>query len=147
MSSNSNNTDEKSIKKKTKTNKKRNWKEYNESLVRRGEIMFDIDFLSSWPTELRNMNKGKKGAKYLYPNSFIFLLATIHTYLLPYRQMEGFLKVMSENIPRLKNEVPDYTTMWWRIVRIKVELNPKINPNENVTIAVDSTGIKVSNRG
>jgi Transposase DDE domain len=78
--------------------------------------MFDTDFLSNWPTELRNMNKGKKGAKYHYPNSFIFLLATIHVYLLPYRQMEGFLKVMSENIPRLKNQVPDYTTMWWRIV-------------------------------
>lgn len=147
MSSNSNVTDGKTTKKtKTKT-KKRNWKEYNESLVRRGEIMFNTDFLSNWPTELRNMNNGKKGAKYLYPNSFIFLLATIHIYLLPYRQMEGFLKIMSENIPRLKNEIPDYTTMWWRIVRTKVELNPKINPNENVTIAVDSTGIKVSNRG
>lgn len=152
MSSNSKVTDGKSKKKTTKIKKKRNWKEYNESLVRRGEIMFDTDFLSNWPTELRNMNKGKKGAKYRYPNSFIFLLATIHVYLLPYRQMEGFLKVMSENIPRLKNKVPDYTTMWWRIVRTKVDLNPiitTINPNEKevTIIAVDSTGIKVSNRG
>jgi hypothetical protein len=24
--------------------KKRNWKEYNESLVRRGELLFDTDF-------------------------------------------------------------------------------------------------------
>lgn len=40
--------------------------------------------------------------------------------------------------------------MWWRrIVRIKVELNSEVNPEkiDVITIAVDSTGIKVTNRG
>jgi DDE family transposase len=56
---------------------------------------------------------------------------------------------MSAHIHELK-EVPNYTTMWWRrIVRIKVELNSEVNPEkiDVITIAVDSTGIKVTNRG
>jgi hypothetical protein len=128
-----------------------NWSEYNESLVRRGEVMFDTDFLENWRTELKKMNKGKEGAKYRYPNSLILLLATIHVCLLLYRQLERFLKVMSAHIQEL-GEVPDYTTMWWRVVRVKVqELISEVNPEkvEDIitTIAVDSTGIKVTNRG
>ena len=56
---------------KRKKKRKINWSEYNESLVRRGEVMFDIDFLENWRTELKVMNKGKEGAKYLYPSSLI----------------------------------------------------------------------------
>lgn len=131
----------------TKKRRKINWREYNESLVRRGEIIFDTDFLENWRVELKKMNEGKEGAKYRYPNSLISLLATVHVYLLPYRQLEGFLRVMSEHVEKLK-EVPDYTTMWWRVTKEKVELNPEINPgNDVIVIAVDSTGIKVTNRG
>ena len=138
-------------KKNEKRNKRKiNWSEYNESLVRRGEVMFDTDFLANWRAELKIMNKGKEGAKkYLYPNSLILLLATVHVYLLPYRQLEGFLRMMmSIHIEKLQEAVPDYTTMWWRVVKVKVHLNPKINLEKDViTIAVDSTGIKVTNRG
>ena len=133
---------------KRKKRRKINWSEYNESLVRRGEVMFDTDFLDNWRAELKIMNKGKEGAKYLYPNSLISLLATVHVYLLPYRQLEGFLRMMSIHIEKLQEAVPDYTTMWWRVVKVKVHLNPKINLEKDpITIAVDSTGIKVTNRG
>jgi hypothetical protein len=57
---------------------------------------------------------------------------------------------MSEHTPRLKEKVPDYKTMWWRVVKIKVALKPEINRKEKediLTIAVDFTGIKVINRG
>jgi DDE family transposase len=122
-----------------KVKNKRSWKEYNESLIKMGKIVFDIDFLSNWQAELVEMNRKKKGAKYRYPNS---LLATVHVYLLPCRQLEGFLNVMSEHIPRLKEKVPDYTTMWWRVVKIKIALKPEINQKEKegiLTIVVDST--------
>ncbi len=125
--------------------KKRNWKEYNESLVRRGELLFDTDFLSGWSRELRRMNEEKEGARYRYPASLMSMLAAIHVYLLPYRELEGFVRMFSEHVEGLR--VPDYTTMWWRISRVKVELDPGVNPEQDVTIAVDSTGIKVSNRG
>lgn len=124
---------------------KRNWKEYNESLVRRGELLFDTDFLSGWSRELRGMNEEKEGARYRYPSSLMSMLAAIHVYLLPYRELEGFVRMFSEHVEGLK--VPDYTTMWWRISRVKVELDPDVDPKQDVTIAVDSSGIKVSNRG
>ncbi len=57
------------------------------------------------------MNKGKEGARFRYPESFIRLLAIIiqHAYLLPYRQLEGFIRALSSNVEGL--EVPDYTTI------------------------------------
>ena len=125
--------------------KKRNWKEYNEPLVRRGELLFDIDFLSGWSREPRRMNEEKEGAGYRYPASSMSMLAAIHVYLLPYRELEGFVRAFSEHVEGLR--VPDYTTMWWRISTIKVQLDPGVDPDEDVTITIDSNGIKISNRG
>ena len=144
----SDNTKDKKKKNQKRMKRKINWSKYNESLVRRGEVMFDIDFLENWRTELKVMNKGKEGAKYLYPSSLISLLAIVHVYLLPYRQLEGFLRMMSIHIEKLQEAVPDYTTMWWRVVKVKVRLNPEVNLEKDIiTIAVDSTGIKVTNKG
>jgi len=137
-----------SIEKKKKKKRKINWNEYNESLVRRGEMLFDDGFLQNWRAELKKMNKGKEGANYRYPNSLILLLTTIHAYLLPYRQLEGFLRMMSVHIKRLQEIVPDFTTIWWRVVKMKINLDPKVNlGRDGIVIAVDSTGIKVTNRG
>jgi hypothetical protein len=126
------------------TRKKRNWKEYNEELVRRGELLFDPRFLSGWRGELERSNEGKEGAKYVFPSSLMSMLAAIHVYLLPYRQLEGFVRVFAENVKVLK-EVPDYTTIWWRVAKVKVDIDPGVDRRKDVTIAVDSTGIKVSN--
>jgi transposase len=134
--------------KKKKPKRKVNWREYNQSLVRRGEMFFDSGFLQNWRAELKKMNKGKEGPHYRYPNSLISLLAIVHAYLLPYRQLEGFLRMMSIHIKKLKEVVPDFTTIWWRVERMKINLDPNINPEKNdIVIAVDSTGIKVTNRG
>jgi len=134
--------------KKKKPKIKINWSEYNESLVKRGEMLFDSGFLQNWRAELKKMNKGKEGPHYRYPNSLISLLATVHVYLLPYRQLEGFLRMMSIHIKKLKEVVPDFTTIWWRVARMKINLDSKINPEkDDIVIAVDSTGIKVTNRG
>ena len=135
-------------KKEEKPKRKINWSEYNESLVKRGEMLFDSGFLQNWRAELKKMNKGKEGPHYRYPNSLISLLATVHVYLLPYRQLEGFLRTMSIHIKKLKEVVPDFTTIWWRVARMKINLDPKINPEkDDIVVAVDSTGIKVTNRG
>jgi hypothetical protein len=116
-------------------------------------MMFETAFLANWRAAelLKTMNKAKEGAKYRYPNSLVWLLlATIHAYLLPYRQLEGFLRAISVHIDSLI-VVPDYTTttMWWRVTRVKVSPDPLVDPEggDIVIAAVDSTGIKVSNRG
>ena len=50
---------------------KRNWKKYNKSLVRRGEIMLSFDAIDSWEIELKEMNYKKEGHQYMYPESFM----------------------------------------------------------------------------
>lgn len=123
----------------------RDWKGYNEALVKRGLILLDLDFVADWSRELKAMNERKEGAKYRYPESFIKLLAVVHAYVLPYRQLEGFMRALSQHVDGLK--APDYTTIWWRVAKMNIDIAKNVELDKDVTIAVDSTGIKVSNRG
>ncbi len=41
-----------------------NWAEYNERLVRRGEILFKSDFIKGMDNEWKRRNNEKKGEKY-----------------------------------------------------------------------------------
>jgi hypothetical protein len=127
--------------------KGRNWPEYNESLVKRGEMYLTFDFLENWDKDLEQLNRGKLGRKYAYPWSFIELLMLIHIiFHLPYRQLEGFVRKLSELVPRIK--ATDYSNIWRRGTKLKLSLSDTIiSSNEPVVIAVDSTGIKVTNRG
>jgi Transposase DDE domain len=66
---------------------------YNESLIRRGEILLDFDVIDNWDFELEKMNQGKEGRKFVYPDSFIKLLGYMRAYFhLPYRQTEGIVR-------------------------------------------------------
>ena len=57
---------------------KRNWKKYNEKLVMRGYFYINPSFLETWNDEIKQMNAGKIGQPYLYPNSMIETLAILH---------------------------------------------------------------------
>ena len=85
---------------------RRNWKEYNQSLVRRGEILLDFDMLDEWEDELRRMNQakeGKSGGRFRYPEAYMRLLAYLHVlFHLPFRQEEGFVKALSKYVNGLK---------------------------------------------
>ena len=121
----------------------RNWKEYNEKLVRRGELYISLDFLDSWDDELAKMNKGKVGRPFVYPENFMYFLAFIHIAFLPFRQIEGFLRKLSEFIPKIKSA--DYSTICKRLKKLDVNL-PE-NLGGDIVVAVDSSGMKVTNRG
>lgn len=123
----------------------RNWREYNEALVRRGEILLDMDFIDSWPDELAKMNDGKVGKPFDYPESFLAMLAVVHAYLLPYRQLEGFTRALTRHLDGLKT--PDYTSIHWRVSRMDVNVDPSLKKEDDIVIAADSSGIKVANRG
>lgn len=43
---------------------KRNWSEYNEKLVLRGEFYLALKFLAKWDSELLKMNINKRGRRY-----------------------------------------------------------------------------------
>jgi hypothetical protein len=127
--------------------KGRNWQEYNESLVKRGEMYLTFDFLESWERDLEELNRGKLGRRFAYPWAFIEFLMLIHViFHLPYRQLEGFLRKLSDLIPEVKPT--DYTNIWRRGTQLKLNLPETISSSdEPVVLAVDSTGIKVTNRG
>jgi hypothetical protein len=120
-----------------------NWNKYNESLVRRGEIVLDFDVINNWHNELNGMNQGKEGAAYRYPDSFLQLLGYMRVYFhLPYRQTEGVVRAHANNkVPA----VPDYSTINRRVNKLDIKLNNRIG--NDIVIVLDSTGIKVTNRG
>ena len=88
---------------------KRNWKEYNDHLVRRGEFYISLDFVDNWEDEIKNMNEKKRGRPYQFPDSLMQFLAFVHIAFLPYRQMEGFLRKLSQYIPKIR--AADYSTI------------------------------------
>jgi hypothetical protein len=124
---------------------RRNWKEYNESLVRRGEVLLDFDMLDEWNEELRKANEGKEGARFRYPEPFMRLLAYLHVlFHLPFRQEEGFVRSISKYVDGI--DVPDYSTIWERTNQLDMELDG-VRTDRPISIAIDSSGIKVSNSG
>ena len=56
------------------------WSVYNQSLVRRGEILLGFDVINNWDTELKEMNKDKVGEPFHYPNTFLLLLGYAKAY-------------------------------------------------------------------
>jgi len=125
------------------------WSKYNQSLVRRGEILLGFDVINNWDAYLKEMNKDKIGEPFQYPNTFLLLLGYAKVYFhLPYRQTEGIAQGHAKGkVP----SIPDYTTISRRINRldVKIEDNNKSKEFEDdyLIIAIDSTGIKVTNRG
>ena len=120
-----------------------NWHVYNESLVRRGEIVLDFDVIDNWNNELKNMNEDKEGASYVYPNTFVQLLGYMRIYFhLPYRQTEGVVRAHASN---KVSSIPDYSTINRRINKLDIKINERIG--NDIVIVLDSTGIKVTNRG
>jgi hypothetical protein len=126
---------------------KRDWKRINEALVRRGELLLDLDFVKGWEDELEAMNRGKEGALFRYPDSFIRLLLFMRVYLhLPYRQLEGLTRALSKYVKGLK--APDHSSIQWRAEMLPIKLDSALaKSSEDVIIALDASGIKVSNRG
>jgi hypothetical protein len=95
------------------------------------------------------MNQGKEGRKFVYPDSFIKLLGYMRAYFhLPYRQTEG---VIREHASNTLPSIPDYSNINRRINRLDIKVNNHDKSNlqydDYFIIAIDSTGVKVTNRG
>lgn len=122
---------------------RRNWPIYNEQLVKRGEYLLDLDFVKRWEEELHQMNLGKCGAPYLFPNSLIELQAVWHAKKIPCRMIEGISRQL-ESI----GQIPiynDYTTANRRINRLACKL---VLPSSNsLTLFSDGTGLQVIDSG
>ena len=81
-----------------------NWSNYNQSLVRMGEILIGFDVINNWDTDLKEMDNDKVGEPFHYPNIFLLRLGYAKVYFhLPYRQTkEGTAQedmTMEKNLP------------------------------------------------
>lgn len=123
------------------------WRDVNARYVKEGELLIDFGLMSDWWTELNQMNKCKIGQPYEYPTNFIRWCSLLRSVLrLPYRQLERLLKSLSRYMPI--PFVPDFRTLWRRIKKLGFDIICEMaNPKDNVVIAADSTGIKVTNSG
>jgi len=121
--------------------------ETDEKLIRRGELILDPSLLESHEQELKTMNKHKEGPHYRIANSHIeFLAAVRYLYQMPYRQLEGFTRSLNRLVPALPPA--DYSGIRKRILSLPVDPYRSLRDSaEAVTIAVDSTGIKVHKAG
>jgi hypothetical protein len=79
------------------------WLDYNESLVERGRVLFDLGFLENWNKELDGMNENKKWRPYEFPDSYIEFLSFFKVGLnAPYRVIQGMSEALSEYLSFVK---------------------------------------------
>src|SRR6185312_15348124 len=98
------------------------------------------------------MNKDKVGEPFHYPNTFLLLLGYAKAYFhLPYRQTEeGITQAHAKG--KAVPSIPHYTTINRRINKLDIKIKYTDNKSKQfeddyLIIAIDSTGIKVTNRG
>jgi hypothetical protein len=100
------------------------WSSYNESLVRRGEIVLDFDVIDDWDKELEAMNDGKKDEPYLYPDPFTQLLGYMKVYFhLPYKQTECVVRVHASKKVSI---IPDYSAINRRVNKLDIKINEHV---------------------
>ena len=142
-----NNKSNKSKNKKDKKNKKkykiRNWREYNESLVKRGmlDVYIDEFALENWYAG----SNGKPGAQPKYSDLAIQLTLQFgKVFAQKLRQTEGLVKSLFK-LMKIELAVPDYSTLSRRAGKINITI-PKVS-KEKVVLVADSSGLKVYGEG
>ncbi len=120
----------------------RNWPEYNEQLVVRGKFYLDFSFVKNWDKELERMNKGKEGALYKFPDSYMRWLSVWKQWT-DYRSLEGISRALAEQgiIPSFQ----DYSATWGRIHGFVPEI--RLPSYKELNTATDLTGMKPKNGG
>ena len=126
----------------------RNWKDYNRSLINRGNltIWFSEDAIKSWYQKPQK-NK-KRGRVCLYSDAYIELALTIRTlFRLPLRATQGFLEGLVFMLG-LNLQVSHYSRLSRRAGELNIQLNTLKNAGKNPTdLVIDSTGLKIFGEG
>ncbi len=128
------------------TYKVSNWRQYNASLVSRGDITLWLDeaVLKAW--EHANAER-KVGHPYVYSDLAIEALLTLRElFRLPYRQTEGFGKALVA-LMQAKIAIPDYTSLQKRAAKLKIAIEVGPAARGPVHVIVDSSGVKVYGEG
>lgn len=134
---------------KPKTHKKhyrvRNWKQYNEALVRRGSltVWFSINVLACWMSVDRT---GKRGRPFAFSAIAMETMLTLQQlFRLPLRQTEGLLNSVL-TLTRTGLQSPDHSTLAKRTPSVRPVIAATL-PKDPRHIVIDSTGVKVYGEG
>jgi len=121
---------------------KRVWKVENRKYVVRGEFLLDLDWAKNWDAELNEMNKGKKGSPYKYPESLIRLQA-IWGQWVDYRGLKGITKKLCEH--ELIPYYNDFSTIQRRVTKMDIEF--ELPKEGHISVSTDGSGMKAGNGG
>lgn len=123
-----------------------NWSQYNESLVRRGDVTFWFDeaVIDAW----RHENGARKvGRPYVYSDLAIeSLLMLRELFRLPYRQTEGLGRALAKWL-QADLAIPDFTSLAKRAGKTNVAFPSGQTALGPIDVVVDSTGLKVYGEG
>lgn len=126
----------------------RNWKDYNRSLINRGNltIWFSDNAIKSWYQKPQK-NK-KRGRSCIYSDAYIELALTIRTlFHLPLRATQGFLEGLILMLG-LNLQVSHYSRLSRRAGALGIQLNTLKNTRKAPTdLVIDSTGLKIFGEG
>ena len=126
----------------------RDWKSIDNRLVGHGTLLLSVDFLDSWGKQLAELNSGKVGSPFKYPEGLMKYAGLLHCYMrLGFRQVKGIFIAINKEEPRLK--VPAYSQICRRFNKLPVKINPKksVSQEKELFIAIDASGQSVTNRG
>jgi len=115
------------------------WRETDERLIRKGELILELSFVEYYQSELDAINHGEEDRPYkLAPTTISFLTAFRYLYSVPYRPLEGFTRVLHKLIPPLP--LGNYSILRKRSLGLNLDPYMALRESdEPVTIAVDST--------
>lgn len=130
---------------KKNTYKVSNWKDYNRSLVNRGNLTVWIsdEAIASWNDATPT---GRKGRTKTYSDLAIETALTLRgLFHLPLRQTQGFLEGLI-TLLNLKIDAPSYSTLSRRADHLKIDLG-SLPSKSGLNIVIDGTGLKVCGEG
>jgi len=120
----------------------RDWKRYNEKLIRRGEFYVNPQFLDNWRSEIQKMNRRKVGQPYAYPESLIVFLAVLWSKGFDLRALQGIVQVLSKKLGPFP--VISFSQIRRRILSLSISFKRQSGA---MVVSCDGSGLKAGNRG
>ena len=118
----------------------RNWKDYNRSLINRGNITFwfSEEMCKKW----HYVGKRKRGGVMKYSDMAIICGLTLRNlFKISLRGTQGLIEGLMK-LSKMELATPNYSTLSRRASKLKIQLCAETN-KEGLHIAIDSTGINV----
>lgn len=121
---------------------KRDHKAYQAELLRRYEIYLDLEWVASWDDELDEMNQGKRGKPFEYPNSMIGF-QSLFVEKFSTRGAEAITRKLEEY--KLIPKCNDHATIHRRVLKMNLKFH--IPGGVEIHEGTDGSGFKTTNSG